>query len=152
PAGAPSKPSGTSAPATSSASAAAPTIFGFQLLDPSGVAGMVLLLIVSALGGAVMNLTPCVLPVIPIKVMTLTQHAGGSKKRALTLGIWMALGVVAFWVAIGIPMAFFSAIDPSQLIFGTWWVTFCLGLIIGAMGLGIMGMFTIQLPQRAYMI
>src|SRR5262249_30000328 len=72
--------------------------------------------------------------------------------RALTLGIWMALGVVAFWVAIGIPMAFFSAIDPSQLIFGTWWVTFCLGLIIGAMGLGIMGMFTIQLPQRAYMI
>ena len=35
-------------------------------------------------GGLVLNLTPCVLPVIPIKVMTISKHAG-SRERTLFL-------------------------------------------------------------------
>jgi thiol:disulfide interchange protein DsbD len=129
-----------------------PSLFGYELPDPRGPVGIAVLLIVSILGGAVMNLTPCVLPVIPIKVMTLTQHAG-SPHRALRLGLWMALGIVAFWTAIGVPMAFISsALDPSRYIFGIWWVTLSIGVIIVAMGLGIMGMFNITLPQSVYMM
>ncbi len=129
-----------------------PSLFLFELPDPSGPIGMLVLFLVSALAGAVMNLTPCVLPIIPIKVMTLTQHAG-SPGRAVILGLWMALGVVCFWVVIGLPMAFVSfSLDPSRLIFGTWWVTLSLGVIIVAMGLGIMGLFSIQLPQSAYLV
>ncbi|VAX37935.1 hypothetical protein MNBD_PLANCTO03-2254, partial [hydrothermal vent metagenome] len=106
-----------------------------------------------ALGGLVLNLTPCVLPVIPIKVMTLVKHGGERRARTLMLGAWMALGVVAFWVAIGLPMAFLnSAFDPSRLLFGHWWVTLTLGLIIALLGVGIMGLFTITLPQSVYAI
>lgn len=140
-------------PATPSNAAIPPNLFGFPLPSPSSAVGVIVLFIVSVIGGVLLNLTPCVLPVIPIKVMTLTQHAGGSRSKALALGAWMALGVLAFWVAIGIPMAFFSsALDPSRIIFGTWWVTFIIGLVIVAMGLGIMGLFTINLPQSVYMV
>ncbi len=103
------------------------------------------------LGGFVLNLTPCVLSVIPIKILTLTQHAG-SRGRTFYLGAWMALGVVMFWVVAGLPMALIStALDPSR-IFGIWWLTVGIGVIIGIMGAGIMGLFLLNLPQAVYKV
>jgi len=123
------------------------SLFGFNLGS-----SFLLVAIAAAIGGFVLNLTPCVLPVIPIKVLTLTQHAS-SKQHALILGLWMAFGVVAFWTVIGIPMALISRqLDPSQFIFGIWWVCMLIGLIIALMGLGIMGLFTFNLPQAVYMV
>lgn len=111
-----------------------------------GIAGIVLM---GILGGFVLNLTPCVLPVIPIKVMTLSQHAG-SPGKTLMLGIWMALGVVAFWVGLGVPAAFLS--KAVGAIFGIWWFTFGVGIIIALMSIGLMGLFTLQLPQSVYKV
>lgn len=134
------------------ASLAGTNLFGYTLPNPGGVGGLIVIALVSALGGFVLNLTPCVLPVIPIKILTLTQHAG-SPGRALTLGLWMAFGVVSFWTLIGVPMAFVSSsFDPSRFIFGTWQVTLVLGLVIALMGLGIMGLFVINLPQSIYAV
>jgi thiol:disulfide interchange protein len=114
--------------------------------------GIALLFLVAAIGGFVLNLTPCVLPVIPLKIMTLVHHAGNPRRR-IALGLWMFAGVVAFWFAIGVPvMLIRGGADPSQFIFGTWWVTLSIGVIIAAMGLGIMGLFLFQLPQSVYAI
>lgn len=127
------------------------TFFGFSVPRVEGQAGVLILALLSALGGFILNLTPCVLPVIPIKIMTLQQHANHPGKN-LALGLWMFAGVVAFWLGIGLPVAFFAGVsDPSQ-IFGIWWVTFGIGAIIAIMGIGIMGMFSIQLPQSVYAI
>ena len=54
----------------------------------------------------------------------------------------------------GIPVAFisnFKFADPST-IFGIWWVTGIIGLVIALMSLGIMGLFQIKLPQKVYMV
>ncbi len=127
------------------------SLFGITLPKADGLAGLALLSLFGIIGGLLLNLTPCVLPVIPIKVMTISQHAG-SPGKSLILGIWMALGVVAFWLGIGIPAALVVEFaDPSRL-FGIWWITLPIGLIIAAMGVGIMGLFQIKLPQKAYMI
>lgn len=123
-----------------------------SLPSPDSAAGIAVLAFFAAVGGFVLNLTPCVLPVIPIKVMTITQHAGEKKSRALLLSTWMAAGVIVFWIGIGIPMAFVArTIDPS-MIFGYWWLTALIGLVILAMGIGIMGLFQIKLPQQVYMV
>lgn len=122
---------------------------GFFGLHVGG--GFALLALFGFIGGFILNLTPCVLPVIPIKILTLSQHAGESRLRAAFLGLWMALGVVAFWVGIGVPVAFLTVADPSR-VFGIWWVTLAIGLIIGVMGVGIMGAFAINLPKQVYMI
>jgi thiol:disulfide interchange protein len=122
------------------------TLLGF------GVGSSLLLIaLASILGGAILNLTPCVLPIIPIKVMSLVEHAGNPHRR-LVLGTWMALGVVTFWVVVGLPMVFISTLDPTRFLFGHWWVTMGIGLLIALMGLGIMGLFAINLPQAVYMV
>jgi thiol:disulfide interchange protein DsbD len=136
-------------PAEAALPAAPRTIFGITIGG-----GLVLLFLAAALGGVILNLTPCVLPIIPLKIMALVHHAG-SPGRRLILGLWMALGVVAFWSALAIPVLALRSAghgDPSQLIFGTWWLTLAIGLLIAVMGLGIMGLFTIQLPQSVYAI
>ena len=128
-----------------------PTFFGLSLPRAEGVVGWLLLALFSALGGFLLNLTPCVLPVIPLKVMAIQKHASKPSEN-LVLGLWMALGVTAFWIVVGLPVAFVAGVaDPSRL-FGIWWLTLSIGLLIGFMGIGIMGMFTIQLPNSVYAI
>lgn len=127
------------------------TFFGMSVPKGSGWAALAVLGLLSALGGLILNLTPCVLPVIPIKIMTISQHAA-TPGKSLALGVWMALGVIAFWLALGLPVAFLTSVtDPSRL-FGIWWVTLGIGLLIAAMGVGIMGLFEIQLPRAVYAI
>lgn len=125
-------------------------LFVIPPVDSAG--GIVILALSAAIGGFILNLTPCVLPVIPIKVMTISKHAGESRSRAFMLSMWMALGVIVFWVGIGIPVAFVADfVDPS-IIFGIWWITAIIGIVILLMGAGIMGLFQINLPQKVYMV
>ena len=142
--------SGTSVGADRSIDAG-PSFFGITIPRSEGTGGVVVLILLSMLGGFILNLTPCVLPVIPIKIMTLSQHAA-TPGRALTLGLWMTIGVVAFWLAIGLPVVFFASVTDPSRIFGIWWVTFGVGILIGVMGIGIMGLFTLSLPQSTYLI
>ncbi|MFT5422738.1 MAG: thiol:disulfide interchange protein [Phycisphaerales bacterium] len=131
--------------AQATASEASGSLLGLKLGN-----SLIFLAIGSFIGGMILNLTPCVLPVIPIKVLTLTQHAGEHRGKTLTLGIAMAAGVVAFWLAMGIPTALLTSFaDPSRL-FGYWFVTIPMGVVIVLLAFGLMGMFTLSLPQTAY--
>ncbi|MEZ6243689.1 MAG: thioredoxin family protein [Phycisphaerales bacterium] len=128
---------------------ARPKFFGLELPSPDGAAGLAIVALLAALGGFILNLTPCVLPVIPIKVMTISSHAG-SPGKSLYLGLWMAAGVIGFWAALGVLAASVSAFaDPSR-VFGLWWFTLGVGLLIGAMGVGVMGAFSLNLPKAVY--
>lgn len=127
------------------------SFFGLRIPKASGLLGGLMLILLGIIGGFILNLTPCVLPVIPLKIMTLSQHAA-TPGRAMSLGLWMALGVFAFWLAIGLPVVLFASVTDPSRIFGIWWVTFGIGAIIGIMGIGIMGLFTLSLPQSAYMV
>ncbi len=137
--------------ATTDATATARSFFGITLPTADSAGGIAAIVALAALGGLILNLTPCVLPVIPIKVMTISQH-GGTPGKSFLLGLWMAIGVIAFWVGIGLlAITATSFADPSR-IFGIWWVTLGIGAIIAVMGVGIMGAFTINLPQSVYMV
>lgn len=124
----------------------------FVIPKSNSLAGVAVLALSAAIGGFILNLTPCVLPVIPIKVMTISSHAGESRSRAFVLSMWMAIGVITFWAGIGIPVAFVSKFTDPSIIFGIWWITGIIGVIILAMSVGIMGLFQINLPQKVYMV
>ncbi len=50
------------------------------------------------LGGLILNLMPCVFPVIGLKIMSFVQQAGHDKKKIILHGILFAAGVlVSFW-------------------------------------------------------
>lgn len=54
------------------------------------------------LGGLILNLMPCVFPVIGLKIMGFAQQAGEDKKKVILHGITFAAGVfISFWVLAG---------------------------------------------------
>ncbi|MFT5130303.1 MAG: DsbC/DsbD-like thiol-disulfide interchange protein/cytochrome c biogenesis protein CcdA, partial [Rhodothermales bacterium] len=63
-------------------------------------------LLAAFLGGLILNLMPCVLPVVSIKVLSFVKAAGESRRAAMMQGLTFAAGVlVSFWVVAGVLLA-----------------------------------------------
>ena len=124
-------------------------VFGYSFeIDPSIIW---LLLPIAALGGFLLNLTPCVLPLIPIKIMGLS-NAADNRGQAAFLGFVMSAGVVAFWLAIGGAIAFLTGFNSVSHLFQSTTFTIGVGIIIALMGVGMFGIFNARLPQWVYRI
>jgi len=127
-------------------------LFGWEFsVDPTWGLGRLLLLITAAFGGLLLNFTPCVLPLIPIKIISLS-HAAEDRKRCFLLGLAMALGVLAFWTGLGILIARISEFTATNQLFQYPVFTILVGSIIAIMALGVFGFFSIRLPQFVYLI
>jgi thiol:disulfide interchange protein DsbD len=128
------------------------SLFGWQfLINPASGPGYIMLLVVAAFGGMLLNLTPCVLPLIPIKIISLS-HAAEDRRRCFLLGLMMSLGVLAFWGGLGILIALVSGFTATNQLFQYPLFTILVGSIIGIMALGMFGFFSLRLPQFVYMI
>ena len=127
-------------------------LFGwaFSINTSSGV-GWIALLLTAAFGGLLLNFTPCVLPLIPIKIISLS-HAAQDRKRCFFLGCAMSLGVLVFWIGLGILIALVSDFTATNQLFQYPTFTILVGVIIAIMALGMFGFFSMRLPQFIYMI
>jgi thiol:disulfide interchange protein DsbD len=141
---------GASAAQAASCQPLTTNVFGrsFSFL-PCGATGFLLLLLIAALGGLLLNFTPCVLPVLPLKIMGMSQ-AAGDPKRLVLLGAFMSLGVVSFWMGIGGAIAFVSGFSAISSLFQTSWFSLVVGLVVALMAVGMLGFFEIRLPQAIY--
>ena len=54
------------------------------------------------LAGVILNIMPCVLPVIPLKVLSIFEQAKESKARCIALGLSFCLGIVLFFTALAV--------------------------------------------------
>lgn len=127
------------------------TFFGRSIEVGTTGVGFAALLALAVLGGFLLNLTPCVLPVIPIKIMGL-QHSAGTPGRRVLLGSVMFLGVIAFWVGIGAAIAFVTGFTAINQLFQFPAFSIGVGVFIGAMGVGMLGLFSVNLPQWVYAV
>ena len=127
-------------------------MFGLAFtIDVSSGFGMILLLLTAALGGLLLNFTPCVLPLIPIKIISLS-HVAQDRKQCFMLGLAMSAGVLAFWLAIGILIALVSDFSATNQLFQYPAFTILVGIVIGTMATGMFGFFNVRLPNFIYMI
>jgi thiol:disulfide interchange protein/DsbC/DsbD-like thiol-disulfide interchange protein len=89
----------------SAATGAAPAIAG----QDAGVAlnqpGFLTALLFALLGGVILNLMPCVFPVLSLKVLSLTQHAGSRRERWNSALAYTAGVVLAFLALAGLLIA-----------------------------------------------
>jgi thiol:disulfide interchange protein DsbD len=103
------------------------------------------LILLALLGGLILNLMPCVLPVLSMKAFGMVSavssgHAGEVRRH----GIWYTAGVlVSFGVLAGIIVALRAATGPVTLGFQLQSapVVAVLALVMFAVGLWLMGMF-----------
>jgi thiol:disulfide interchange protein len=105
------------------------------------------LLLAAFLAGLILNIMPCVLPVVSIKILSFVQQAGEEPRRVLILGLSFVLGMmIFFWglglLAVAVPVSPGAALrHPSGVIILT--------SVIFAFALSLFGVFEIRLPGRA---
>ncbi|MCI5222700.1 MAG: DUF255 domain-containing protein, partial [Candidatus Electrothrix sp. AR4] len=113
--------------------------------------GAILLLIIAAFGGMLLNFTPCVLPLIPIKIISLS-YAAKNRRQCVLLGLFMSLGVLVFWLGLGGMIALVSGFSATNQLFQYPAFTISVGLIIAVMAGGMFDFFSLRLPEFVYMI
>ncbi|GAA5127112.1 thioredoxin family protein [Luteolibacter yonseiensis] len=100
------------------------------------------------LGGLILNLMPCVFPVIGLKIMGFVQQAGSDRRKIAFHGVAFAVGVlVSFGVLSGILFAARAATGAGAAATG-WgyqlqnpWVMFTLILLMFVLALNMFGLF-----------
>jgi len=100
------------------------------------------------LGGLILNLMPCVFPVIGIKIMGFVQQAGEDRRKIILHGLVFTLGVLAsFAVLAGILFAVRQAIGGDAVGWGYQlqqpWVVLCLMLLMFLLAMNLYGVFEI---------
>lgn len=72
----------------------------------SGSVGLLATLVLGFVGGLILNLMPCVFPVVGIKIMGFVNQAGEARSRVKLHGVIYTLGVlVSFWILAGLLIA-----------------------------------------------
>ncbi len=108
-----------------------------------GAMGLLPALLLALLGGMILNLMPCVFPVLAIKVMGFAQHAHDRRAR-ITNGVAYTAGVVLSFMALGGLMLALRA-GGEALGWGfqlqSPWVIAALAALFTVIGLNLMGVF-----------
>ncbi|MFT3684819.1 MAG: thioredoxin family protein [Phycisphaerales bacterium] len=124
-------------------------IFGWRI-PAEGAVPTLLLLLAAFAGGLLLNLMPCVLPVLPLKILGLQQSAGTRARLAL-LGGASFLGVLAFWLVLGGLIAA-GSVGSISVLSSYWYFNFALGVAMAFMAVGLFGAFNVGLPNWVYAI
>lgn len=135
---------GTSAPADGS--------FAFRVERSEQARPLAVLLLFAFLGGLLLNVMPCVLPVLSIKILGFVNQAREDPRRILRSGLVFALGVYASFFALAILVVAVKAAG-SEIGWGFQLqeprFVVLITAAIFAFGLSLFGVFTIDLPGAA---
>lgn len=127
-------------------------LFGWRFsVNASSWFGKILLMLTAAFGGMLLNFTPCVLPIIPIKIISLST-AAENRKQCFILGLTMSFGILLFWLVLGIMISLVSGFTATNQLFQYPVFTILIGVIIAVMAIGMCGLFSIRLPNFIYSI
>ncbi len=95
-------------------------------------------------GGLILNLMPCVLPVIGLKVMSFVEQAHRSRTHALALNLWYAAGIVSVFLLLGLLAASLGLGWGGQ--FGSTPFNVTIASIVFAMALSLLGVWEVPIP------
>ncbi len=118
---------------------------------PAPVRGIFTFLLFGFLGGMILNLMPCVLPVISLKIFGFIQQAGQSRQKILRSGIAFTTGIFAWFIALALLLIALKTVGRDV----TWggfqftnaYFVLVLSVIVLVFALNLFGVFEISLPQ-----
>ena len=130
---------------------------------PEGLGALCLSLFI---GGLILNLMPCVFPVIGLKVMSFVQMGGGSRRKVFTHSMIFVLGIlVSFWIISALMIVFSNLGTLAEVPWTQWfstlwndagsstrswaewmqnpWIVYAILLLLLVLGLSMYGVFEI---------
>ena len=104
------------------------------------------------LGGIILNLMPCVLPVISLKIFGFIHQAGDSRASILRHGLAFTGGIFVWFLGLAAVIIALKASGSEvswAFQFQNPWFNFVIGAIVFLFALNLFGVFEIILPGRA---
>src|SRR5204863_1228993 len=118
---------------------------------PAPARGIFTFLLFGFVGGIILNLMPCVLPVISLKIFGFVQQAGQSRQKILRSGIAFAIGIFVWFIALALLLIALKAagrdVPWGGLQFTNAYFVLVLSVIVLVFALNLFGVFEISLPQ-----
>ena len=108
--------------------------------EMSEVTGFGMVLLYAFLGGLILNVMPCVLPVIGLKIMSFFEQAGKSRARAFYLNAWYSLGLLSvflFLAAMSYGLSQLFSFDLFSIV---------MACVVFAMALSLMDVWELSVP------
>lgn len=104
--------------------------------------------------GLLFNVMPCVLPVLPLKIMGFYEASQHHRGRAVALGMSFSMGLILVFVGLGLLVLLSKTIFGRSLQWGQWFayapVVWGMTLLLMLLGAGMLGAFAIRLPTSIY--
>jgi len=118
---------------------------------PAQAHGIFTFLFFGFLGGIILNLMPCVLPVISLKIFGFVQQAGQSRQKIFRSGIAFTLGIFTWFIALAVLLIGLKSAGRDV----TWggfqftnpYFVLVLSVIVLVFALNLFGVFEVSLPQ-----
>ncbi|MBM4022469.1 MAG: hypothetical protein FJ284_09565 [Planctomycetes bacterium] len=110
-----------------------------------------LALLMGLAGGLILNLMPCVLPVLGLKLMSFAQQSGRARREVFQLNLWYCAGLFAvFFLLATASVAANIGLGSVNLAWGEQftWVSFKVGMIavVFAFALSFLGVWELPIP------
>lgn len=106
---------------------------------------------IALLGGLILNVMPCVLPVLSIKLLSLVRHGGAERRRIRLSFLASTAGILSFFLLLALGAVALKAAGASV----GWGIQFQQPLFLAAIALvlvlfaaNLFGLFEIRLPGR----
>jgi suppressor for copper-sensitivity B len=118
-------------------------------LDRQAEQSFAVILLLAVLGGLILNLMPCVLPVLSIKLLGVIGHGGGTHRIVRLSFIFSAAGIL---FAFGVLAAALIGLKAAGMAIG-WgiqfqqpWFLIAMTLVVTAFACNLWGFFDVRLP------
>ncbi|MGI8821591.1 MAG: protein-disulfide reductase DsbD family protein [Chthoniobacterales bacterium] len=118
---------------------------------PTG-SGLAKFLLFGFIGGFILNLMPCVLPVISLKIFGFIQQAGKSRQKIFRSGMAFAAGIFAWFLALALILIGLKAAGHEiawALQFTNPYFVLGMSALVLVFALNLFGVFEITLPGGA---
>jgi thiol:disulfide interchange protein len=108
-------------------------------------------LVMGLLGGLILNLMPCVLPVLGLKLMSFAQQSGRARREVFEMNLWYCAGLFAvFFVLATASVAANVGLGSTNLGWGQQfqfvWFRIAMAGIVFAFALSFLGVWEIPIP------
>jgi thiol:disulfide interchange protein DsbD len=104
------------------------------------------------LGGLILNLMPCVLPVISLKIFGFIRQAGDDPRKILLHGLAFVAGIFVWFLGLAVVIVTIKSAGHEA----TWafqfqnpWFNIVIGTLVFVFALNLFGVFEIVLPGKA---
>ncbi len=113
-------------------------------IEGTEIANLPTAVLFSLLGGLILNLMPCVLPVIGLKVLTFVEQGGQSRARVFALNLWYSLGLMLVFMALA-TLAVYAGLAWGEQ-FQSAKFNIAVAALVFVMALSLLGVWEIPIP------